>query len=282
MPVPAGFFSYSKYDGPAASQHAQPDQPAGSQPDQPAGSQPLAAADDATDISMSLENLMRVYADMAAAPPSRSTEVVPAAAVAVIQRLVQTVRTGRLPDSLRMFTDDQRTVRVNVTAPQAALHLNFMAFDSPLTCKVIADAGGARALVRLLTSARNSTSFRATAAAAALLTMVQCGQAAAVAAADPGRAVEAMVQQLPQLPYFQDASPRLVSRALQELAAVRVCAAAGCQATDGLRQCKGCGSVRYCGEACMRAHWREHRPKCKQLRAEAVAGGLPVHMRPGA
>ena len=56
----------------------------------------------------------------------------------------------------------------------------------------------------------------------------------------------------------------------------RVCAAPGCGATRGLKRCGGCGTVRYCSEACSRVHWREHRAECRRLQAErAAAGGAP-------
>ena len=53
----------------------------------------------------------------------------------------------------------------------------------------------------------------------------------------------------------------------------RVCAAPGCGATRGLRRCGGCGAVRYCSEACSRAHWREHRADCRRVQAERQAAG---------
>ena len=51
----------------------------------------------------------------------------------------------------------------------------------------------------------------------------------------------------------------------------RTCAAPGCGATCGLRLCGGCGTVRYCSEACSRAHWRAHRADCRRLQAEQAA-----------
>ena len=53
--------------------------------------------------------------------------------------------------------------------------------------------------------------------------------------------------------------------------APRVCAAPGCGATSGLQRCGGCGTVRYCGEACCKAHWREHRADCRRICAERAA-----------
>lgn len=52
----------------------------------------------------------------------------------------------------------------------------------------------------------------------------------------------------------------------------RVCAAEGCDATRGLRRCGGCGTVRYCSEACCKAHWRAHKAECRRLQVVAKAG----------
>jgi hypothetical protein len=35
--------------------------------------------------------------------------------------------------------------------------------------------------------------------------------------------------------------------------------------------CAGCRTARYCGRACQRAAWRQHRPVCKALAAAAAA-----------
>ena len=51
----------------------------------------------------------------------------------------------------------------------------------------------------------------------------------------------------------------------------RVCAAPGCGGMSGLRRCGGCGAVRYCSEACCRAHWRDHKAECRRLQAEQEA-----------
>ena len=39
------------------------------------------------------------------------------------------------------------------------------------------------------------------------------------------------------------------------------------------RRCGGCGAVRYCIEACSRAHWRAHRAVCRRLQAQRGAVG---------
>ena len=36
--------------------------------------------------------------------------------------------------------------------------------------------------------------------------------------------------------------------------------------------CSGCRVARYCGKACMKQHWKQHRPVCKALAAAAGAG----------
>ena len=51
----------------------------------------------------------------------------------------------------------------------------------------------------------------------------------------------------------------------------RVCAAPGCGPTHGLRRCGGCAAVRYCSQACSRAHWRAHKVECRRVQAEAAA-----------
>ncbi|KAI8472636.1 MAG: hypothetical protein J3K34DRAFT_413741, partial [Monoraphidium minutum] len=50
-------------------------------------------------------------------------------------------------------------------------------------------------------------------------------------------------------------------------------AAAGAAAEGAakpLRACKGCYSVAYCGTACQKRHWPEHRGACKQAAAAAA------------
>lgn len=37
------------------------------------------------------------------------------------------------------------------------------------------------------------------------------------------------------------------------------------------RRCGGCGTLRYCSEACSRAHWRAHRAACRRLQAQRGA-----------
>ncbi len=61
--------------------------------------------------------------------------------------------------------------------------------------------------------------------------------------------------------------------------APRVCAAPGCGTTTGLRRCGGCGTMRYCSEACCKAHWRAHKAECRRLQAEQAAAGAAA---PGA
>jgi hypothetical protein len=37
--------------------------------------------------------------------------------------------------------------------------------------------------------------------------------------------------------------------------------------------CAGCCTARYCGRACQRQHWKQHKPVCKALAAAAAVGG---------
>ena len=60
----------------------------------------------------------------------------------------------------------------------------------------------------------------------------------------------------------------------QAPASNRVCAAPGCGATARLKRCKGCRAVRYCSMECLEAHWSEHRPECRRIRAQREAGGV--------
>jgi hypothetical protein len=39
--------------------------------------------------------------------------------------------------------------------------------------------------------------------------------------------------------------------------------------------CAGCLTARYCGRACQRAAWRQHKPVCQALAAAAAAGAMP-------
>lgn len=149
-------------------------------------------------------------------------------------------------------------------------------------CQAIAEAGGAAACVAVLTGPCNEeTKFHA---AAVLSSLAVTGQSAAVIAADPSSAVEAKLRWL--LPRYQSpddrreaaAALRILAAARQAAAAAdapappRVCAAPGCGATEGsLNRCGGCGTVRYCGEACQAAHWPEHRRQCRRVRAERAA-----------
>lgn len=55
---------------------------------------------------------------------------------------------------------------------------------------------------------------------------------------------------------------------------VWVCAQCGTTAKaaqiDKLRKCSGCHSVRYCGTACQRKHWKTHKATCKSLQAASA------------
>jgi hypothetical protein len=43
-----------------------------------------------------------------------------------------------------------------------------------------------------------------------------------------------------------------------------------------LRECKGCGSVRYCGKECQMAHWPAHKAPCKASQAAKVDAVITV------
>ncbi len=81
--------------------------------------------------------------------------------------------------------------------------------------------------------------------------------------------------QLNTLPQLKDSSSLSCSPEADERATIirrpRVCAAPGCGATRGLKRCGGCGTVRYCSEACSRVHWREHKAGCRRLQGERAA-----------
>ena len=36
------------------------------------------------------------------------------------------------------------------------------------------------------------------------------------------------------------------------------------KAQPNLKKCSACGKVQYCGKECQRAHWKEHKPNCKE------------------
>ncbi|PRW39186.1 histone lysine methyltransferase Set6 [Chlorella sorokiniana] len=63
----------------------------------------------------------------------------------------------------------------------------------------------------------------------------------------------------------------LAAGSVQQLEELLLTHAEGCGATKGLRRCGGCGTVRYCGVACSKAHWPEHKAECRRLQAAAAA-----------
>lgn len=62
-----------------------------------------------------------------------------------------------------------------------------------------------------------------------------------------------------------------VSQLTPSQAGAVLCATPGCGNARGLRLCSGCGTVRYCSEACSKAHWRQHRQECRRIQAERAA-----------
>ena len=53
--------------------------------------------------------------------------------------------------------------------------------------------------------------------------------------------------------------------------APRVCAAPGCAC--GLHRCSACRTVPYCSQACIRAHWRQHKAECRRVQVEQAQAG---------
>ena len=45
------------------------------------------------------------------------------------------------------------------------------------------------------------------------------------------------------------------------------CWACGTEVVD-LKECAGCGQVHYCSRACQKAHWKEHKERCRQNQEE--------------
>lgn len=167
--------------------------------------------------------------------------------------------------------------------------IHHLAPDSAERCQAIAAAGGARACMRLFAHPRDGACLAG--AGGILVALARNGQSQAVHAADPFGAyllaLEEQVQLATDADFRQD-----VAEALHHLVAAcaaaqaagaaaapspaaprqpRVCAAPGCSVTTGLERCSACGSVRYCSAACQAAHWKEHRPVCKRVRAERAA-----------
>ena len=95
-------------------------------------------------------------------------------------------------------------------------------------------------------------------------------------------AVRALQQLLgrPSSAAVRGSSPALAPAAKpasgQQQRSRRTCAAPSCTATGGLRRCGGCGTVRYCSEACSRAHWKAHRAECRRLQADQAAAAAAV------
>lgn len=113
-------------------------------------------------------------------------------------------------------------------------------------------------------SAAQQLAEAATAAAAAETT--------AAAAAGVGR--QQAAADGAQRAHATGTDPELAIRRALALA-LRSCANPRCSNLSGAsegavrgRKCGGCGSVRYCGDACCRADWQAHRVACKLLRRQ--------------
>jgi hypothetical protein len=42
-----------------------------------------------------------------------------------------------------------------------------------------------------------------------------------------------------------------------------------CGSPKNVKSCSGCRQVRYCGAACQKDHWRQHKAECKKAAAAA-------------
>ena len=51
------------------------------------------------------------------------------------------------------------------------------------------------------------------------------------------------------------------------------CNGPGCAVAIALERCAGCHATRYCGVECQKAHWRAHKPACKEAQAARAACG---------
>lgn len=49
-----------------------------------------------------------------------------------------------------------------------------------------------------------------------------------------------------------------------------MCAACGKKGDNGLKMCNNCKKVKYCGSACQRKSWPDHKAECKRLHDEAL------------
>lgn len=84
---------------------------------------------------------------------------------------------------------------------------------------------------------------------------------------------------------LRDTMPLLqgVGCALAALAMPHACNNPCCRSLEGASElqlvggrscsCAGCRTARYCGRACQRQHWRQHKPVCQALAAAAAGTG---------
>lgn len=189
------------------------------------------------------------------------------------------VDAGAIPCFVELLGSTEEGVR-----SEAARALGNLTCNCAEQClAAVAAAGAIPSLVRFL-GRSGGTDTDAFIAADTLISLC-IGSSTRVRQAAAAGAVQAL-QHVQRRPYPQhlsfsqagfSAGLQLALSGLAEAAAAppasppRVCAAPGCGAVHGLRLCAGCRSVRYCGEACSRAHWRAHKAKCRRLQAARAA-----------
>ncbi|KAI9034174.1 hypothetical protein DFJ74DRAFT_648498 [Hyaloraphidium curvatum] len=65
-----------------------------------------------------------------------------------------------------------------------------------------------------------------------------------------------------------DNDDKQIQRHLMKLGSGDGCISDSCEQcgteSDDLRRCSGCKVTRYCGAACQRAAWKEHKDNCRQ------------------
>lgn len=150
-----------------------------------------------------------------------------------------------------------RSLKRRLDAEIVTLSISFlhdMSKGNAAVARQTVDGGGVRALMKAL-HLRGEGGV-SDLAAGALLNLMIHGHADEVSHAD--RRTGALAQRLEQRP----STPQLDWAIGKLEAGRRKCANPGCGATEGLQRCARCLCVYYCGMACHRAHWPQHRPEC--------------------